>query len=666
MCLDKVPQYLVDDTPAIMESTLVEAQRHSQSQEHNTTESTITADETSTQANDNTEIRGTTAPGTTQNTNVAMEEDLESSEASAPSLVATQVWTRSRGGLRDETASAKAEAITPSRKTKSSKPSLSPGTELDEITPLFLKRMFTVLNDAMAASPQRSARKSLTPAKRSPIKANATVEAEASFNAKSLIKSSPIKASTSNEEEDKDEDMIAQHESLVDVEDAVVALEEMLDVQLEDDVQIQDLLEEALDREDAGCAIPLDDDKKMLLDFLSRAEASKAKRAANMRRRSSLSYKLDSNAIKAALASPQKPSYEADAELPDSPVKTGTGPVSETTIEAPSSSVEDVPMLDEAATPEETLPSSVESELEQPETVEHDAKRTRRSTRLPKQAKNILSETPNAITIFRTDGQELRVVKDAEARALATTTRANTRRNKGGAVRVLEMLLKLKSIVNAEPQPEVERVEDEKPGRIRWKEELAQYREIAARDEQAEAGSAPPEDVPVSDTTTVQEPADTPRPKAIPRPRRAARPPMRRMKTTPEATPKRVRDDSPEQAVTAAAITPKTVAAEAVAAPLVTATGTSAAAVVSAPVPVPAPASRSRRLPQPVRARSRTAMTISTAKAEDGTIGGLVEPRSIAETKSVAKPKVGIEALASASTGTNGSSARPIRRTKGR
>jgi len=656
ICPDKVPQYLVDDTPAILKPELGEAQ--SQGQEYNVMKSTTTADETSTHANDDTKPTSSSAPDTTHDSNLAGEVVTELPEASAPSLVATQVWTRSKGGLRDETASARAEAITPSRKVRSSKPSLSPGTELDEITPLFLKRMFTVLNDAMTVSPQRSARNSMTPAKRSPVKTSPTIETAASAVARSPIKSSSAKASTLSDEEDKMEDMIAQHESLLDVEDAVVALEEMLDVQLEDEVQIQDLLEEALEREEEGCAIPLDDDKKMLLDFLSRAEASKAKRVANMRRRSSLSYRLDSNAIKAALASPRKASYDAEVEGPESPAKAGPEPVAELAIEAPSSSVEDVPMLDEPI-PKETIPSSVETEVEQPESAEHDAKRTRRSTRLPKQAKNILSETPSApsaITIFRTDGQELRVVKDAEARALATTTRANTRRNKGGAVRVLEMLLKLKSIVNAEPQQEVEQVEDEKPGRIRWKEELAQYREIAAREEPAEVGSAPPEDVPESDTTTTQDSSETSRPKAIPRPRRAARPPIRRMKTTPEVTPKRVRDNSPEQAVTAAVITPTTVTAPPVVTPLAAATSTTAAAPAA---PAPAPISRSRRLPQPVRARGRTAIT-STAKAEDGTTGGLVEPRSIAETKSLAKPKVG------ASTGTNSTSIRPIRRTKGR
>ena len=657
ICLDKVP--------AILEPKPVEAQ--SQSPEPNT-ESSTTADQTSTSADGNTKTTNTTAPDTTSDTNVAVEEDAKSSETSAPapSLVATQVWTRSRGGLRDDTASARAEATTPSRKAKSSKPSLSPGTELDEITPLFLKRMFTVLNDAMAASPQRSARKSLTPAKRSPIKTNTTIEAEASAVARSPIKLTPVKASTSTEEEGKDEELNVHHESLVDVEDAVVALEEMLDVQLEDDVQIQNLLEEALDREDEGCAIPLDDDKKMLLDFLSRAEASKAKRAASMRRRSSLSYKLDSNAIKAALASPQKPNYDADAETPDSPVKTGAGSVSDIAIEAPSSSLEDVPMLDGVVT-DEITPSAVEPEAEQPEAIEPDAKRTRRSTRLPKEAKNVLSETPNAIKIFRTDGQELRVVKDAEARALATTTRANTRRNKGGAVRVLEMLLKLKSIVNEEIQAEAEA---EKPGRIRWKEELAQYREIAAREEGADAGLAPPEETPESDTTTVQDPVETPRPKALPRPRRAARPPIRRMKTTPEATPKKVRDDSPEQAVTVTAPTPTTVATIPVVAPVVPSQSTTTAAVSA-----PALVSRSRRLPQPVRARGKTANTATAttsdaAKTEDGTSGGLVEPRSIPDTKSTAKAKAGIESTpaptASASTGTNGTSIRPIRRTKSR
>jgi len=656
MCADKVPQYPVG----------VEAQSHRQ--ESNTTESTAVAGEILTKASDGAETTDTTASDTTLDTSIAVEEDADSSEASAPapSLVATQVWTRSRAGLRDETASARAEATTPSRKAKLCKPSLSPGTELDEITPLFLKRMFTLLNDAMVASPQRSARKSLTPIRRSPTKTSAPIETETSTVARSPTKSTPVQATMSTEEEDKGEEMDVQHESLVDVEDAVVALEEMLDVQLEDDVPIQDLLEEALDREDEACAIPLDDDKKMLLDFLSRAEASKAKRAASMRRRSSLSYKLDSNAIKAALASPQKPNYDADAEAPDSPVKTGAGPVSDVAIETPLSSLEDVPMLDRVVT-DAITPSTVESEADQPEAVEPDAKRTRRSTRLPKQAKNTPSETPNAITIFRTDGQELRVVKDAEARALATTTRANTRRNKGGAVRVLEMLLKLKSIVNEEIQAEVEA---EKPGRIRWKEELAQYREIAAREEGADTDSAPPEDAPESDTTTAQDPVDTPRPKAIPRPRRAARPPIRRMKTTPEATPKKVREDSPEQAVTVSAPIPTTVATIPVVTP-VTPTPSTTTIAVSAPAPV----SRSRRLPQPVRARGKTAITATAttsnaAKTEDGTAGGLVEPRSIPETKSTAKAKAGIESTpaptASASTGTNGTSIRPIRRTKSR
>lgn len=72
-----------------------------------------------------------------------------------------------------------------------------------------------------------------------------------------------------------------------------------------------------------------------------------------------------------------------------------------------------------------TVPSSVDTEVDPPEFVENDAEKITEIL-VSNQAKNILSEIPNTTTIFRTEGQDFRVIRDAGARALAITLSKRT------------------------------------------------------------------------------------------------------------------------------------------------------------------------------------------------------------------------------------------------
>lgn len=256
MCLDKVPRFVADGTYTASGDITAPEPVHSEdpaskgarilNSDQNTAKSMAESDET----DRNLEVIRMTAHSRSLDTSLTAEQDTASSEAAAPSLVATQVWTRARGRLRDDTASARAEVTTPLRKANSSKPCPSPGAELDEITPLFLKRMFTVLNDAMAASSRRSVRPLSAPSSRGHTKMDNTISQDAN---RSLTNATPVQSSIQGEVMSTDEETDAQGGSLEHADDAVVALKEVLDASLEDDVHTLDLLGEVLDEDKSSC-----------------------------------------------------------------------------------------------------------------------------------------------------------------------------------------------------------------------------------------------------------------------------------------------------------------------------------------------------------------------------------------------------------------------------
>jgi len=515
------------------------------------------------------------------------------------SLSATQVWTRSKGSLRDDTARARGEFSTPSAKAKATKCSLSPGTELDHLTPSFLKRIFTVLNDNMPVTPRRSS--GATSA--SPVKSEVHTSAGGNVEVDQVVSTADVA------------DIVEVKDGKV--EEAVEAAADLPNGEAE--VSPIGLPFEQLLNQPAPTHL-FEDDTQILLDFVSRSELNKARKAATIAKRSSLANRRDSNAIKAALASPSKQPHNAMEGAARSPVS-----ISSVLAQA---TEEIMPINEDLLTTENVGLSDdidVTAQVAVQEVSTAEANCSRRSTRIPKQA------TKNVITITRTDGQDLRVLKDAESRALAVSTRANTRRNKGTSVSVPDMLKKLTAIVVVEPVSD-EQAEGERPSRLRWKDELAQYCEIEAREDFTEAAVKADE---VAETPALTVQISVPAAKTIPRPRRVARPAARRTKSVPVTKDQdEVACDNPATPASASPVVEKPVQRTPLirsrSAPVVVkrtaepprATGkdtkiamppvTSETITTSQPPAPTASTARPRRLPQPVRSRSKTPITTTT------------------------------------------------------
>lgn len=183
----------------------------------------------------------------------------------------------------------------------------------------------------------------------------------------------------------------------------------------------------------------LDDDTAILKDFLTRAAASKANKANKIEtiaRRTSLSHRRDSDAVRHALASPRKILEDKD---PNSP--------------SPHMSYDTTATLDltESLTLDQhTSTASDDHESIDTEVAKTPATSSRRSTRSrssriphPPPSHNPQQQTPNRIPVRRADGSEPVVLRRTEAQELGILTRANTRKNKGNAVVASVRLLKL-------------------------------------------------------------------------------------------------------------------------------------------------------------------------------------------------------------------------------
>lgn len=608
-----VEQTDLDVVPGVQEQVLIESatpsaeadqeQKMSQLEEDaHTPEEEITVSAT----------KATTASTTEDMTASATEDTAHPTDMNVGdehiSLSATQVWTRSKGSLRDDTARARGEFSTPSAKAKAAKCAFSPGTELEHLTPSFLKRIFTVLNDNMVVTPRRTSGAASSSA--SPMKREANTSA--------------------GEEVDSNQ---------------VITTAKVADIVEAGDVETEEPIEAAINLPDGEADVPptefpsseqvlvapapthlFEDDTRILLDFVSRSELKKARKAANIAKRSSLANRRDSNAIKAALASPSKqPQALEGAALPPISISSVLAQATEEVMPEPTDF-----LSTENAVLSEDIDVNAQVTVQEVSTAE--ANCSRRSTRIPKQA------TKNVITITRTDGQDLRVLKDAESRALALSTRANTRRNKGTSVSVPDMLKKLTAIVMVEPIS-AEQAEEERPSRLRWKDELAQYCEIEAREYSTDAGARADE---VAEVPAVTVQISIQGVKTILRPRKVARPAVRRTKSVPVTKEQnQVAADKPATPASASPVAEepvrRTPLVRSRSAPVVVkrtaepARTTTPAAVKDTKIVMPAaatvtseitttslrpaptaPNARPRRLPQPVRSRNKTPVTTNT------------------------------------------------------
>ncbi|CAE6995952.1 hypothetical protein PTNB73_04497 [Pyrenophora teres f. teres] len=220
--------------------------------------------------------------------------------------------------------------------------------------------------------------------------------------------------------------------------------------------------------DDVTMTVAFDDDTAVLKDFLNRAAASKAEKAAiTTHRRESLQNRRDSDVVRHALASPRKALEEKD---PNSPSKHDN----ELTL--------DLSLTPALSMPTEPLPSPTPGPVEPEEdTEEKSARSSRRSSRtkksrLPAPASTGPAPAPK-IAIRRADGNEVVVLKKDDAKVLADLTRTNTRKNKQGAFGVTLRLMKLMMEASSLPPIDDSTKELVVGKNVRWDEQLAYYQE---------------------------------------------------------------------------------------------------------------------------------------------------------------------------------------------
>jgi hypothetical protein len=220
--------------------------------------------------------------------------------------------------------------------------------------------------------------------------------------------------------------------------------------------------------DDATMTLAIDDDTAILKDFLTRAAASKAEKAAvTTHRRESLQNRRDSDVIRHALASPRKVLEEKD---PNSPNKYDN----ELTL--------DLSQTLTLGMPTETLDSPTSGAAKDEGTEDKEAKGSRRSSRtkmsrLP--APSSISPGPPKIAIRRADGAEVVVLKKDDTKALTDLTRNNTRKNKQGAFGVTVRLMKI-AMESGNLPPIDDATKELIVGKnVRWDETMAYYQEHA-------------------------------------------------------------------------------------------------------------------------------------------------------------------------------------------
>ena len=182
----------------------------------------------------------------------------------------------------------------------------------------------------------------------------------------------------------------------------------------------------------------LDDDTAILKDFLTRAAASKASKAnkvATIARRTSLSHRRDSDAVRHALASPRKILEDKDPNSPSPHISYDTTATLDLS--------ESLTFHQSTNTTSDGHESTNAEVAKAPATSSRRSTRSRSSRTPHSPPHDPQPQTPNRIPVRRADGGEPVVLRRTEAQELGVLTRANTRKNKGRAVAASVRLLKL-------------------------------------------------------------------------------------------------------------------------------------------------------------------------------------------------------------------------------
>ncbi|KAF2271605.1 uncharacterized protein EI97DRAFT_437646 [Westerdykella ornata] len=246
----------------------------------------------------------------------------------------------------------------------------------------------------------------------------------------------------------------------------------------------------------------LDEDTAILHNFLSKAAASKANKAAIITRRTSLQNRRDSDAVRQALASPRKILEDKDPNSPSKLDNDATLDLTQTLTLSMNPEMSGSPLAKQGAVPEEVaVEEGGEAESHSSTTSSRRSTRTRKS-RIPPPASSL--QIPKNIALRRTEGGEPIVLKRTEAQELGLLTRANTRKNKQGAVSVALRLLKLAQTASGNGSGSAspasagsgsEEMKNSGTGKknVRWDETLAYYREHSETIAEAESLATPDE-----------------------------------------------------------------------------------------------------------------------------------------------------------------------------
>ena len=221
--------------------------------------------------------------------------------------------------------------------------------------------------------------------------------------------------------------------------------------------------------------LPLNDDETLLHDFLARTKASKAARIANQEH---ASHKRDSDVVKHALSSraplDELSAYGSSLGTIASPSKFKQSDVTGGSSASPTLMLDFKP-------PSIPEPSGVDSQ----DSTSGSPLRPRRRSRLSAKSyveTKIETEVgeddpvrPRRISVRSQTPHKDFVIKKTEAQELAQKTRANTRKNKGGAVPVRAVLTKMKNVVDDGIilENDARMVEGRKG--VRWNEDLVSF-----------------------------------------------------------------------------------------------------------------------------------------------------------------------------------------------
>lgn len=240
--------------------------------------------------------------------------------------------------------------------------------------------------------------------------------------------------------------------------------------------------------DDVTMTIAIDDDTAILKDFLTRAAASKAEKAAT-HRRESLQNRRDSDVIRNALASPRKVLEDKDPNSPSKYDGELTLDLSQTlTLRLPDDT--QIP-----PTPHTADGSGSPEEKSQGGSTRRSSRAKKSRLPAPASASTLVpvQQQTSKINIRRADGAEVVVLKKSDAQELATLTRANTRKNKQGAFGVTVRLFKLAADAASLPPVDDTTKELVIGKNVRWDETLTYYQENPETVAEAESLATPDE-----------------------------------------------------------------------------------------------------------------------------------------------------------------------------